>query len=106
MAVQARAMRLLVEVLGDERVERMAQLGYLDVESTLFRDRAYRIRPWRRIGVLCRRPDGEWVELNRSWCVHPDEVHAMADEVLALYLALRFDESRTLRKANLHREAA
>jgi hypothetical protein len=106
MAANSRAMGLLVEVLGTERADQMAEHGYLDVESTLWRDAAYRIRPWRRIGVLRRGPDGEWMELNRSWCVHPDELYPMADEVVALYLALRFDEHATLRKANLHREAA
>lgn len=106
LLANVRAMTLLIDVVGVERAERMSQLGYLDLESMLFRDSGYRIRPWRRVGLLRRRADGEWEELKRSWCIHPDELYPMMDEVVTLYLSLRYDEMDTLAKANMHYEAA
>jgi signal peptidase I len=106
LLANATALHLLEDVVGKELVEQLAREGHLDIESRIFRDRGYRIRPWKRVGALERGSDGAWRELNRSWCFHPDDLYPMADEVLTVYLSLRFDEVATLRVANLHREAA
>jgi len=106
LLANATALRLLEDVAGTELVEQLRRDGHVDIESRIFRDRGYRIRPWKRVGALERGPDGAWRELNRSWCFHPDDLYPMADEVLTIYLSLRFDEMGTLRVANLHREAA
>jgi len=96
----------VADVRGLGAVEQLADTGHLDVPSGLWPDRGYRLRPWRRVAVLRRREDGGWDELQRSWCVHPEELYPSGDEIVALWLALRYDEAATIATANLHREAA
>jgi len=106
LAADENSTRLLVETLGPELAAFYAQHGYVDVESRLFEGRGYRIRPWRRVGVL-ERKCYEWEERRLSYCIHPDELHPQADEVVALWLGLRFNELELIvHTANLHQEAA
>lgn len=97
------ALELLKGVVGQENYDHFLEHQYIDVESKLFGGRGYRIRPWKRVGVLNKEPDGSWKELNKSYCIHPDELYPMADEMATLFLAIKFDESQTIvHAANLH----
>jgi hypothetical protein len=104
-AAHRRSMELLAEVVGTAAMDELAEHGHLDVPSRISGRAAYRLRPWRRIGLLERAADG-WEELRRSLCVHPDELYPMSDELLTLWLTIRFDEPGLLALANVHGTAA
>lgn len=102
---EARALQLAEDVLPPAAHRSLVEHGYVDLASGLNPPCGYRIRPWRRVGLLLWRASG-WYELGASLCLHPDELYPSADEVVAMWLRLRWRERETLALANLHSEAA
>lgn len=103
---ERRAMELLEDVAGTAAVEQLVQDGYVDVASPSNPQRGYRLRPWRRTGLLKRTPGGGWEERSTSLCAHPDHLYPSCDEIVGLWLRIRHDEEAFLETANLHRQGA
>jgi hypothetical protein len=100
---ERRARKLLREAAGDEVAEMYEQLGFVGIEDG---DYGYLLYPHRPIVAY----DADSGELLNEYCVRfPDasdpeagEWLPDADDVLAKWLALRFDEGHILGVANLH----
>lgn len=102
-----RSFHFLKTILTPAEYEEFSVNQYVDVASTVFVGRGYRVRPWKRIGLLKRTEDGGWREMEQSYCVHPDDLYPPGDEVASLYLQLKYDEvGLIVHTANLHNEPA
>jgi len=102
---EARARELLRSTAGDEALQMYERLGFLSIEHE-GREYGYLIYPQRPIVGY----DARSGELLSEYCVRfrdgsdPEAGERLpdADDVLAKWLALRMDEDRTLRTANVH----
>jgi hypothetical protein len=93
---EARAERLLLDVLGEGQFHRLRRIGYLDLPSRKFRGRVYRLD---LMGHLSYRDAGEG-SFNTTLCIQPIESVPRDDMVAARYLLVTADEGRLLTIAN------
>ena len=102
---EERARELLRSTAGDEALQMYERLGFLSIEHE-GGEYSYLIYPQRPIVGY----DARSGELLSEYCVRfrdgsdPEAGERLpdADDVLAKWLALRMDEDRTLRTANVH----
>lgn len=92
----ARAERLLRDVMGRDRFERLHRDGYVDLPSRLVKGRTYRLD---RDGSLLCRDAGE-PAFRTTLCVQPQEALPRDDVTAMRYLLVTCDEERLLKVAN------
>jgi len=104
---EIRGNNLLKSIIGDVLYHHYEKKGYVDLPSVQKPGIGFRIRAHRRIGLLKRNRQGQWIEQKESLCIHAAGGYWVeGDQVGIHYMLCQCDEVKLWKQAVLHRVAA
>jgi len=104
---EVRGQNLLKKLLGDILYHHYEKNGYVDLPSVQKPGVGFRLRAHRRIGLLKRNRQGQWIEQKESLCIHAAGGYWVeGDQVGIHYMLCQCDEIKLWKQAIVHRVAA
>jgi len=104
---EVRGNNLLKNIIGDVLHHHYEKKGYVDLPSLQKPGVGFRIRAHRRIGLLKRDKQGQWIEQKESLCIHAAGGYWVeGDQVGIHYMLCQCDETKLWKQAVLHQVAA
>jgi len=104
---EVRGNNLLKSIIGDVLYHHYEKKGYVDLPSLQKPGIGFRIRAHRRIGLLKRDKQGQWIEQKESLCIHAAGGYWVeGDQVGIHYMLCQCDEKKLWKQAVVHSVAA
>ena len=104
---EIRGNNLLKSIIGDVLYHHYEKQGYVDLPSLQKPGVGFRIRAHRRIGLLKKDKQGQWIEQKESLCIHAAGGYWVeGDQVGIHYMLCQCDEVKLWKQAVLHQVAA